>query len=73
MARCRDRVGALVIGDGVGEQGLAVLADFDIAAGNDQRQLVGVLDLVGAEHDRGVGVLLRTRPLEQLGAQPAAR
>ena len=70
IARCRNGVGALVVGDRVGEQNLAVLRDFDVSAGNRQREILVVLDLVGADGDRGVRILLLRRASPRAGRRP---
>ena len=61
IARCRNGVGALVVGDRIGEQYLAVLRDFDVPAGNRQREILVVLDLVGADSDRGIRICFPPR------------
>ena len=58
VSRSRDRVGALVVGDRIGEQHVAVLRHFDMPAGDRQPEIVVVLDLVGAQDDRGIPILL---------------
>src|SRR5215469_13774548 len=58
MARGGNRVGALVVGDGVGEKNLIPLAQLDTALGDDQPEIFVVLYLVGAEQD---GCLLALR------------
>ena len=64
MPRGADRVGALVVADGVGEQHLAALRDLDMPLGDGQRQLIVVGDLVGLEDDRLLPVRSSPRAAE---------
>src|SRR4051794_87747 len=57
----------LVVRDGIGEKYLSALGNLDVAARNRQRELVVVLDLVGAEDDRRVSILGRPAADRNLG------
>ncbi len=62
-------IGALIVGNRVGEQNLTVLGDFDVTAGDRQGQLFVVLDLIGAKQDRGVFVVVGTAAKGELGGR----
>jgi len=62
-----DRVALLVVADRVGQHDLSALRDFDVSSGDDQGQLVVVLDFVGLKDNRSVLVDLLA-PDAHLGA-----
>ena len=68
MPRGGDRVGALVIGDLVGKQRVAVLDDLDMPLSDDKRELILVLDLIRLKDDRRV-----PRPLAGSGGSAELR
>ena len=72
MARGGDGIGALIVGDGVGEQHLVVLGDLDMTFGDDEAELVVVLHLVGAEQHRAFWPWPRSGPIAAAGMAAAA-
>ena len=75
-----DGVGALIVGDGVGEQDLIVLAQLDMALGDCQSEILVVLQLVGGDEHRRVlaaagATLLGRRAFRrrERGCQPRER
>ena len=71
----RHRIGPLVVGHGVGEQGSRSLGELDVAGGDDEPQLLLVAHLVGLEQNGflagrgglvlGVGARRRRREAEE--------